>query len=73
MVKMLTQKEVADILGVSVHSVTELINANKLVCYRINQRTFRIPSSSVQAFLDGCKSTQDIELSKELLSEKAGS
>ncbi|HUP82225.1 MAG TPA: helix-turn-helix domain-containing protein [Pirellula sp.] len=68
--QMLTQKEVADILGISVHSVTALIDSGKLLCYRINSRTFRIPASAVQAFLEGCQSTQDVELSKAILAEQ---
>ena len=68
--KMLSQKEVADILGISVHSVTTLINANKLLCYRLNARTYRIPASAVEAFLATCKSNQDTELAKAILLEE---
>ncbi len=67
--KMFTLKEVAEILGVSDHTVRELINSNRLMCYRLNARTFRVAASAIETLLENSKSTQDNELAKLILAE----
>lgn len=68
--KLLSVKEVADILSVRAWAVRGLVNSGKLTCYRLNARTFKIPAESVQTFLESCKMTPDTELAKEILAEE---
>lgn len=54
-------KEVAQDLGFCTKTVLNLIkNGHIQPIYRINARVFRIPQSSVQAYLDRCSATDTL-------------
>jgi hypothetical protein len=52
---LLTRKQVADALGVCVHSVARYTRAGLLPCLRINRRVIRYDPRAVEAFLRGAK------------------
>ena len=69
--KMFTIKETSEILGITEHVTRGLVNSGRLVCYRYNQRLYRVPKAEIEAFLARCKTSQDTELAKLILEEEA--
>lgn len=67
---MLTIQQVGDILSVSHDVVLRAIHEQRLVCYRLNARVFRVKASDLEAFMRSCL-TKDADLASELLEEVA--
>jgi len=53
---LLTIKEVANILGVTTHTIKNYIKEGKLECYKMSKKTFRISSKQLAEFLNKTKS-----------------
>jgi excisionase family DNA binding protein len=49
---LLTRREVAEALGVSVQTVGRIIGRGQLETRRVGKRFIRIPAESLQAYLD---------------------